>query len=301
MKFKPKMSLTSILSDPKNQELREKLKSEFPKPPFHYNDVLGATPLTKNYGLVGTAFDYLLRFYLEFINKDRVIRREHWVADSAYQLLKVHLNNHTDNTIEIGFNKNIPQNVLELSYYIEDQYILAKSTYNNYLINGIITDELVQSSIFLAKLDTYFRSKIIDQYFTTVNMLDIQDIISIFSLIDSKLFTAKQKCYLNPVFGTASILVGGADADLIIDETLIDIKVTKNLRLDREHLNQLIGYYTLSRIGGINNNINDKPIKNIALYFARHGVFWKTSLSQFGNNKHFEDFENWFQTYISEY
>jgi hypothetical protein len=295
------MSLTSILSDPRNQELREKLKSEFPKPPFHFNDELGATPLTKNYGLVGTAFDYLLRFYLEFINKDRVIIRKNWVADSAYQLLRIQLKNHRDSNIEIGFHKNIPQNVNELSRYIEDQYNLAKSNYNNYIIDGIISDELVQSSIFLAKLDTYFRSKIIDQYFTTVNILDIQDVKSIFSLLDSKLFTAKQKCYLNPVFGTGSILVGGADADLIIDDTLIDIKVTKNLRLGREHFNQLIGYYTLSRIGGINDNTNDKPIKNIALYFARHGILWKTSLSELGNNKQFEDFKIWFQTYICAY
>jgi hypothetical protein len=295
------MSLTSILSDPKNQELREKLKSLFPKPPFHFKDDIGATPLTKNYGLVGTAFDYILRFYMEFVNKDRIIIRDQWVAESAYLILKNHLNKHTDPTIEIGYQKNIPQNVIELSCYIENQYNLAKLNYDNFIINGIITDELIQSSVFLAKLDIYFRSKIIDQYFTTVDILDVQDIKSIFSLLDPKMFTAKQKCYLNPVFGTGSKLVGGADADLIIDDTLIDIKVTKNLRLDREHLNQLIGYYTLSRIGGINNNINDKPIKNIALYFARHGILWKTPLTELGNHKQFEDFKNWFQTFISEH
>ena len=93
--------------------------------------------------------------------------------------------------------------------------------------------------------------------------------------------------------------MGGADADLIIDNTLIDIKTTKNLKLDRSHLNQVLGYYVLSLIGGINNNPNDRPIENIGLYFARHGELWTLPLHKFGDQRKFEEFKDWFVSYVS--
>ena len=47
-----------------------------------------------------------------------------------------------------------------------------------------------------------------------------------------------EKCYLNPTFGDASNLVGGADADIILDDMLIDIKTTKAISFTQEHYNQ---------------------------------------------------------------
>jgi hypothetical protein len=63
------MSLTSILSDKCNKELRDKLKIEFLRPVFSLKTEIKALPLTNNYGIVGTAFDYLMRFHLQYYNK----------------------------------------------------------------------------------------------------------------------------------------------------------------------------------------------------------------------------------------
>lgn len=68
------MSLTSILSDRNNQELRDKFKTEFLTPSFKLKAELKAPPLTTNYGIIGTAFDYLLRFYLQYHNQDTCIK-----------------------------------------------------------------------------------------------------------------------------------------------------------------------------------------------------------------------------------
>ena len=49
---------------------------------------------------------------------------------------------------------------------------------------------------------------------------------------------------LNPVFA-GSLYVGGADADLILDRRLIEIKTTADARLDQNWLLQLLGYVLL--------------------------------------------------------
>jgi hypothetical protein len=56
------VSLTSFLSG--NPDVRAKFLSEFTKPEFRMNAEIKAPPLTEEHGLAGTAFDYLLRFYL---------------------------------------------------------------------------------------------------------------------------------------------------------------------------------------------------------------------------------------------
>ncbi|KUK14961.1 MAG: Uncharacterized protein XD53_1610, partial [Petrotoga mobilis] len=51
------MSLTSFL---KNKDVKSAFERAFKKPQFDLQAELLAPPLTNNYSLVGTAFDYLL-------------------------------------------------------------------------------------------------------------------------------------------------------------------------------------------------------------------------------------------------
>lgn len=293
------MSLTSILSDKKNQELRDKFKTEFLTPSFNLKAKLKAPPLTTNYGLVGTAFDYLLRFYLQYHNKDTCIQRDFWVADDSFEQLCLHLNSTTKQEVSTGFRRDKVFKRQDLLEIITNQYEDTKINYNNFIENGVITDELICNTIFLAKLDGFYRARLIDENFDNYNHEDIKDIKSLISLVDNKNFQAKEKCYLNPTFGAGSTLVRGADADLIIDNTLIDIKVTKNLKLDRNHINQVLGYYLLSLIGGVNSNPNDRPIENIGIYFARHGELLTIPIVKFGDTQKFENLKEWFISYLS--
>jgi hypothetical protein len=57
------MSLTTFLEQ--NSDVRAQFLAHFKKPDFTLKLPILAPPLTESYGLVGTAFDYLLRFYLE--------------------------------------------------------------------------------------------------------------------------------------------------------------------------------------------------------------------------------------------
>jgi hypothetical protein len=97
-------------------------------------------------------------------------------------------------------------------------------------------------------------------------------------------FTPWSHIILNPGFGTDLI---NADADLVVDEMLIEVKVTKHLKLSREHFNQLIGYYLLYLIGGIPQNKQLK-ISKLGVYFARHNFLWTVGVDQIGNKLAFK-------------
>jgi hypothetical protein len=73
------------------------------------------------------------------------------------------------------------------------------------------------------------------------------------------------------------LAIGGADADLILDDTLIDVKTTKHFKLEWVAFYQLIGYVLLARVGGVNgNHTRGRAVQRIGIYYARYGrlVAW---------------------------
>ncbi len=77
------MSLSKLL---KMEDVRKKFQKCFSKARFAVKKEILAPPLTKNYGRVGTAFDYLLRFYLKYLNPQAITSR--WVAELSLEKLK---------------------------------------------------------------------------------------------------------------------------------------------------------------------------------------------------------------------
>ena len=70
-----------------------------------------------------------------------------------------------------------------------------------------------------------------------------------------------QRIFANPTFA-GSPDVGGADADLIVDSCLIDIKTTKSHGLDRAMVYQLVGYLLL-------DYEDEYAIRDIGFYLSR--------------------------------
>lgn len=273
------MSLTSFLSDPVHKELKQNFKTYFPTPAFDLKGELRAPPLSKNYRAVGTAFDYLLRFNIEYHNKEKCISRGGWVAERSFTRLS---------------KRFIGQANIDL----QGRFARAKENHQKFLLCGKISKDLLADCLFLGKLDLYLRSGLVAPNLLTEDNLDVKDLSNLYRVIDTRLFKAKQSCYLNPTFGHGSEIVGGADADIIIDDTLIEVKVTKYLKLEREHLNQTTGYYVLALIGGINGSVKGKAIKNIGIYFARHGLLWTVPLQDLGNSRSIGNFKKWFLDYF---
>jgi hypothetical protein len=113
-----------------------------------------------------------------------------------------------------------------------------------------------------------------------VSKNDMEELKSLINCCTIDQFKPNFHIILNPRFNTNII---SADADLVVDETLIDVKVTKHLELPRGLFNQLIGYYLLYLIGGISENSKLK-ISKLGIYFARHNFLWTVDVEQVGSD-----------------
>jgi hypothetical protein len=295
------MSLTSILSYSNKdfKELRDLLTTHFPIPKFRTEELMKAEPLTKDYMLIGTAYDYLLRFNLEKLYKKKVFS-DKWVAESALSHFKTKFegvfgsgnfaDNHDYEELIEYFEKRQKLHEVQRKR-VPEKFKECKQIYSQF-INSKLNDksQLIESTLFLARLDNVYRAgERMNKYITFLpeDELNIIDLKQLESICDFNVFKPKKKLILNPSFGAGSRLVEGADADLIVDDTLIDVKVTKELKLTRPHFNQILGYYLLYLIGGVDKH-KDIEIKNIGIYFARHNVLWKVKINELGDNKLFK-------------
>ena len=296
------MSLISFL---KSKTMQENFKEKFPMPKFDLDGPILASPVTTHYALVGVAFDYLLRFYTQRIFPKSEIRE--WVAEEAVKRIKYHSGNYVKIEGEvIPFNRNesaydqfpnisgvgfcdyskVWANAVEPAEKIIKDAKIRQEKFNQ---TGELTDELIESTLKLAQLDVVVRAN--ELYISDpISKDDVEDLRKLFDVLESSdIFEDIQTVSLNPDFGEGSKLVMGADADLIVDDTLIDVKVTKNLKFTRTYYNQIIGYYALSRI---ENTFGE--IKNIGVYFARHGLLFKIPISDVGEPVDFEVVLEWF-------
>jgi hypothetical protein len=275
------MSLTSFL---RVKDVRERFSAEFPKPRLGEKRQLLAPPMTKHSSLVGTAFDYLLRFHLKHLNPHAHI--QDWVAEQGLADLEG----------EAGLYKAALAKMRR-----------AKEEYAECLKRGQVGDDLIRSAIFLAKMDSIYRVGSFHPIFLTgpegvkfrktfwgVDVRDVADLRKLVALLRPGVFQAGRLCILNPTFGRASTLVGGADADFVIDDMLVEVKTTKNCELQRDHFNQLIGYYCLHEIGHIKGAPKNYEIRKFGAYYSRYGYLWMVETKDFIDNKKFARFLKWF-------
>ena len=151
----------------------------------------------------------------------------------------------------------------------------AKENHRTYIKDGKITDSLLKTCIHLGQIDPYLRNCAMTKNMGTVDKMDVADLRNLISIPKPKRLVAKRYACLNPVFGYGSKLVGGADADIIIDGTLVDIKTTQYPTFKTEYYHQLMGYYILSLLGEVKyDSFNRKSatISRIGVYFSRYGI-----------------------------
>ena len=268
------MSLTSLIKNDK--ELRDKIRAAFLRPKLEKSKPLLVEPLTKRYGLVGTAFDYIFRFYLEKLNNIQN-KSKIWIAEQAIKLLMPN-----EEVYETGVE--IISNVKELR--------------NEFVETGKLSQELIRQTLRMSYIDPVFRAGVGIEYIgIDADKADVEDIERQFALIDEKLFMAKYICLLNPSFGEASKLVGGADADFVIDDKLIDIKTTKKLELKLNDFCQVIGYLLLHRIGGIDGR-KEIEINQLGIYYSRYGYLFMFNVKDLIDGKSLHAFTKLFENRI---
>lgn len=284
------MSLTRFVAE---KAVKEKFVQEFPKPKIKLEGALLAPPVTKHYSLVGTAFDYLLRFYIKWLNPFAI--EGDWIAEHVQKGFLEHGAMILPGPTQEDYLKT--RQLYETASRNVDE---ARAAYQRYLEDGEITDELMRCAIHLARIDPISRALYVDPNMGVADDGDVEDLRRLISLVKPEFFKAERLCLLNPTFGLASRLVGGADADLVIDDAIIDIKTTKSLKLQRKYFHQLVGYYLLFRLSGLNDAPIEPEIKRLGIYFSRHGKLVTFPAKDIINESRLPAFYNWLEEYICD-
>jgi len=86
-------------------------------------------------------------------------------------------------------------------------------------------------------------------------------------------FPTGRRVVVNPIL-PGSALVGGADADLVLDGCLIELKVSAMSRVNPAWLRQLLAYLLLDRDDQL-------AIRRIGIYLARHGVLIEWDVEEY--------------------
>ena len=263
------MSLCSFLED--SPDVREYLRDTFPKPDTPRPKNLLAPPLTKNYQTIGTAFDYYLRWYLQHLNR-RTSSSGTWVAEQALASI-----------VSVRSKRLAAASVIRARHRVR----IATAS-------GRFGTALAESAIEMARLDPVYRVGLGEDLIgRRVSPRDVADLRRLLAIIPKNRFSSGV-CFLNPVFNAAN-LVMGADADFILGDTLIELKVTVDPKVWRDYFNQLLGYYFLHRIGGICGARRQPKIRRLGIYMARFGYLATWSLTEIASERALANATTWFR------
>jgi len=278
---------------------------------------------SKNASLVGTAFDYLLRFELQRRAPHAI--SQPWIAEKAAKDPGGHialgkywadLNILKNGNWKIFSEGDAPlgsQPVdMQGHIWIERDEVTrrvgvvlknAKAAVDTYSQqkSPTLTERatLAAHAIRLAKLDLVCRGPGLLPDFEEAASEDVQDLVDLLAITPFNDLLHNEVVFLNPTFGQTARPIGGADADLIIGDMLIDIKTTKNDTIQVQHLNQILGYFFLARK---ERTINPTfPVINrFGLYYSRYGYLYSFDASAWTEHPEFLETEQWFFTQIEQ-
>jgi hypothetical protein len=292
------MSLTST-DFIKRPEVADKLKPLRPKLPRKIAAPLRVEPRSNRYFLVGTAFDYLLRFELQRRAPHAVVRE--WVAEHVPGLL---LN--FDEDALIAFDPDWADAPLQIAIDLEiraSQVVkAAKRTVAAFAQDKApsraIQEEVAGHALRLARLDPiyYVSGRLEASIFDDPATEDVQDLLDMLAIVPFNDLIHDNILLLNPTVGASSLV---ADADLISGDMLLDFKVTKKNEMEVTYLDQLLGYFLLAR-DQRRLDSSFPEIRRFGLYFCRHGHLWTQDVTLWTAHPQFAGLEDWFFQHARE-
>ncbi len=270
-----------------------------------------APPLSDAPQLVGAAFEHLMRLELE--RRNPMAEPGRCLAAHAVDLAERAARG--GGTVLVGTalvpsnlgsglatmyskSSNPEQAVQQLRAALQN----AENRGREYIQNGILTRELLTSCWSIAKIIGSFRqarrmqddSVLIPFDFHSTNDYCFSDVAAMFSLIDRQAFRARQKCLLRPTF-SGEHQIGANQPDFVIDDMLIDVKCTARKSLDRRDVDQLLGYYALSKIERLAGHGRYGEINRLAIYYPRFAQLFVIDVRKDFPRDRVTKFLDWFE------
>lgn len=281
------MSITSLVT--KRSPVRDRLAADFPRPRQSLKAEILVPSSGFAPGIVGTAYDYLLRFHLQRAMPFAI--SEQWVAENALKSIGA-LAPHRK--ILVGEEWRYADLV---EYRMERIICRSKRSLHTFLSGTRLSTRMIESAINLAHCDLYHRIRRLDKRFEKPLKRQVKELRSLINATNLDQFTSAKLCLLNPSFGEGSVMFGGADADLLIDDLLIDVKTSATLRVRVEDWRQLICYAALNRRFPIGGGNRARSIKHIGIYFARYDYLVRWPLRKVVDSAIFSSFAAWLSDY----
>ncbi|WP_336769749.1 hypothetical protein [Bacillus bombysepticus] len=222
--------------------------------------------------LVGTAFDYLARIMIaKTVISNYKDFMDNLKATDGYQKMQ-------------RFIKNDPFIPMSKLQFVYDRGIRL---FEMFIDDEKEIDSIVPVACFFAKLEHFERTGRISDYEKRVffskpsedMIIELEGMCKVFqeTFLIPEIVSPTSEVVYNPNFGVASLLVNGADADIIIDGVLYDFKTTKHSEYLWKDAAQLIAYFCLNKISlrfvevGMPFSYVDLDIQKVGFYKARYG------------------------------
>jgi len=309
------VSVTSFVSFLALPDVTAKIKPFRPKLPRKIPAQLKVEPRSNRHSMVGTAFDYLLRFELQrrapFAVSERWVA-EHvpgmfWKADKGGWQSFMPLRKDDKGVVSrvtgpdpgMG-DEELAKETAERAGGVVEK---ARSAVAAFVKNKSPTlpeqADLAGHAIRLAKLDVMYRVLQLEPSFEDAAQEDVEDLLGMLAIVPFESLLHDKILMLNPNFGETSPLVGGADSNLISGDLLADFKTTKTSEMEPKNLDQLFGYFLLARHQrGADPKFPE--IKRVAFYFCRYGHLWVLDVATWTHLPDFLKVEQWFLKWARE-
>lgn len=237
--------------------------------------IAGATLAPWEHALIGTAVDYRLRYSFA------VTPARELVAAVGVSKLPRYLANESDGGFEFfmtchQFMDDIDATATGLSPLgrrldKDDEEILSRHCIVLALLEQVGRVGLRPGSPLLNRPFASSTSQLLE--LGRVEWVDdVRDMAWLFHDQAARESLAGRPTILNPTFAGSSDM-SGADADLIVDGCLIEIKSTIQASLREPVLHQLLGYTLL-------DYADEFGIQSVGIYLARHGVLLRWTLQE---------------------
>ncbi len=263
--------------------------------------------------LVGTAFDYLFRFELRRLAAHAVTYP--WVAEGAPDFFHgPHYTRHVgpDQLGPLaGEYAGLDPHDTSMALHARAAKLVAAAREAEVAYNAVRSrapsreerEDLARHALRLAMLDPLGRATLLSPFypdsFGEPAEEEVVELLDLLAVVPFERFTTATPLQLNPRFGAAGNAVGGADADVIAGDLLLDLKVTSPAKVDPGHVDQLVGYLLLSR--ELRRTVPEAPeVRRLGLYYARYGYMWETDAAAWTERPGFAELEAWFFDRVAE-
>lgn len=246
---------------------------------------------------IGTAFDYAFRIELE--RRIGRVQQQQWVAEVGLAKLKRRAKvspTFARMLRAVGLpyrrTRSLGPTIRKVEAAICDARAFTKRYVRNPSPRLPTKLKLAAHAFRLARFDAIYRAGRHDKLFVKPKASDLEEIVTMLDAVPWASFK-KRRTLLNPTFGEYSLAVGGADADVITGDMLLDIKVKQDAIIDKADIRQVVGYLLLARAAR-RSGAKLPELETIGIYFARHSHMWTASVAEMVAMPEFAEVEVWF-------